>query len=140
MDTYENDASVFVFNPLGVKESGRKLRAPWMGPYRVCKKLSPVSYLLQDRQGRVSRAHVNRLTHATNLNECQDPEQGLFPDSRRMLRNLLKYDAQRGQYQVRRQGRNGFVWVDKSEVPDVVNRAYELSRGPGTEGDQLEVL
>jgi hypothetical protein len=34
-------------NPTGLVEEGWKLRAPWMGPYRIMDKLGPVSYVLK---------------------------------------------------------------------------------------------
>jgi hypothetical protein len=39
------------------------------------------------------------------------------------------------EYQVRKAGRNGFVWVGAKDLPDVVVKAYEVSRGEraGTE-------
>jgi hypothetical protein len=39
------------------------------------------------------------------------------------------------EYQVRKAGRNGFVWVGAEDLPDVVVSAYEMSRGEraGTE-------
>jgi hypothetical protein len=38
-------------------------------------------------------------------------------------------------YQVRRAGRNGFIWVGAEDLLDVVVKAYEMSRGEraGTE-------
>jgi hypothetical protein len=39
------------------------------------------------------------------------------------------------EYQVRKAGRNGFLWVGAEDFPDVVVKAYEMSRGEraGTE-------
>jgi hypothetical protein len=33
------------------------------------------------------------------------------------------------EYQVRKAGRNGFIWVGAEDLPDVVVNAYEMSRG-----------
>jgi hypothetical protein len=53
---------VFVYDEAGAVAQGRKLRLPWLGPYRVEKKLSDVSYVLcAENDARVARGHVNRM-------------------------------------------------------------------------------
>jgi transposase InsO family protein len=126
---YEVGDEVFVFHPPGLLEVGRKLQAPWRGPYRVDAKLSQVSYLLKDREGKVSRTHVNRLTSKKpDVRETQDPVQGLFPDSRRLLENVLTYDPQARKFKIKSRGRSGSTWVPETKLPDVVVRAYQLDR------------
>jgi hypothetical protein len=76
---FEVGDEVFVIHPPGLLEVGKKLRAPWRGPYIVDAKLCQVSYLLKDREGKVSRTHVNRLTSKKpGVRECQGPVQGIF--------------------------------------------------------------
>jgi hypothetical protein len=69
--------------------------------------------------------------------DASAPEQALWPDVRRVLRGVLGKRTVRDsvEYQVRKAGRNGFVWVGAEEFPDVVVEAYEMSRGEraGTE-------
>jgi Integrase zinc binding domain/Integrase core domain len=122
---YEVGDTVFVFHPPGLIDKGRKLVPPWLGPYVVQKKLSDISYLLTDREGKVSRVHVNRLTRTDqDLKETQNPVEGLFPDSRRLLRNVLEYDAIKKQFKTRSAGRRGYKWIDEPNLPDVVVTAY----------------
>jgi hypothetical protein len=105
---YEVGDEVFVFHPPGLLEVGRKLQAPWRGPYLVDAKLSQVSYLLKDREGKVSRTYVNRLTSKKpDVRETQDPVQGLFPDSRRLLENVLTFDPQARKFNIKSRGRSG---------------------------------
>jgi hypothetical protein len=37
------------------------------------------------------------------------------------------------EYQVRKVGRKGFVWVEADDLPDVVVNAFEVSRGDKAE-------
>jgi transposase InsO family protein len=83
---YKVGDAVFVTHPPGLLEVRRKLQAFWRGPYLVDAKLIQVSYLLKDREGKVSRTHVNRLTSKKpDVKETQDPVHSRFPDSRRPL-------------------------------------------------------
>jgi hypothetical protein len=52
-------------------------------------------------------------------------------DMRRVLQGVLSKRPVRDvvEYQVRRAGRNGFVWVGAEDLPDEVVKAYEMSRG-----------
>jgi hypothetical protein len=100
---------------------------PWLGPYVVQKRLSEISYLLADREGKISRVHVNRLTRTEqDLKETQNPLEGLFPDSRRLLRNVLEYDASKKQFKIPSAGRRGHKWIDERNLPDVIVKAYKL--------------
>jgi hypothetical protein len=93
----------------------------------VQKKLSEISYLLTDRMGKVSRVHVNRLTRThRDLKETQNPVEGLFPDSQRLLRNVLEYNAIKKQIKIRSAGRRGYKWIDERNLPDVIVTAYKL--------------
>jgi hypothetical protein len=124
---YEVGETVFVFNPPGLIEKGRKLVPPWLGPYVVQKKLSEISYLLTDRMGKVSRVHVNRIARTDqDLKETQNPVEGLFPDSRRLLRKVLEYNAIKKQFKIRSAGRRGYKWIDERNLPDVIVTAYKL--------------
>jgi hypothetical protein len=98
-----------------------------MGPYVMTEKVSEVAYLVEDRSGHTSRVHVNRLTRMDpGVEETQDPMVGKFPDSRRLLRKLMVYDAKRKRFKGRSKGRNGYIWSKDSNLPDVIVRAYKL--------------
>jgi hypothetical protein len=121
------DERVFVFHPPGLIEEGRKLVPPWLGPYVVKERLADVAYLVEDRSCQTSRVHVNRLTRMDpGVEETQDPMAGMFPDSRRLLRKLLGYDAVGKRFKVGSKGRNGFICTKESNLPDVIVKAYKL--------------
>jgi hypothetical protein len=84
-------------------------------------------------EGKTARVHFNRLKAVLDGREVDTsaPEQGLWPDVQRVLRGVLDKRTVRDgvEYQVRRAGRNGFVWVGAEDLPDVVVNAYEMSRG-----------
>ncbi|KAJ8903237.1 hypothetical protein NDN08_004347 [Rhodosorus marinus] len=80
---------VNVFYPPDVLGVGRKLSTPWLGPYRVQRRLGNVRYLLEGEQdpAKIARVHVNRLrAWDERFEETGDPRDGVFPDSRRLLR------------------------------------------------------
>jgi broad specificity phosphatase PhoE len=122
---------VLVYDKAGALAQGRKLRQPWLGPYRVEKRLSEVSYILRaENDARVARAHVNRMQGWTSDADenARKPEAGMWPDSRRTLRGILERREKESahEYKVRRAGRRGYVWVREADLPEVVIRAYEL--------------
>jgi hypothetical protein len=58
----EEGSKVLVYDEAGALAQGRKLRQPWLGPYRVEKRLSDVCYILRaENDARVARVHVNRI-------------------------------------------------------------------------------
>jgi hypothetical protein len=75
---------VLIWHPPGEVEVGRKLRVPWIGPYRIIDQHSPVSYSLKAEGGeKVARAHVNRLrkVEPEALVETSEPKDGHFEAS-----------------------------------------------------------
>lgn len=138
---FELGERVLLYHPPGEKESGRKLRVPWLGPYLVQEKHSSCGYTVRSElDGRLARVHVNRLKRVPSGRDvdAEQPQQGLWPDVRRVLRGVLDRrtrsgaavngsDQQGVEYKVRKAGRRGFVWVPRESLPDVVVRAYELS-------------
>jgi hypothetical protein len=84
-------------------------------------------------EGKTARVHVNRFKAVPDGREvdASAPEQGLWPDVRRVLRGVLsKMTVRDGvEYQVQRAGRNEFIWVGAEDLSDVVLNAYEMSRG-----------
>jgi hypothetical protein len=125
---------VLIFHPPGLVETGRKLRVPWIGPYRIVERQSDVSYVLRSEiEGKSARVHVNRLRKIAedeDLAETGDPITGIWPDSRRILRAVL--DTRRIgdeiEYKIVRQGRRGYVWVPAAALPDVVKTAYAMPK------------
>jgi hypothetical protein len=132
--SFEVGDRVLVWHPPGEVEVGRKLRVPWIGPYRVMDQHSPVSYSLKAEVGdKVARAHVNRLrkVEPEAVVETSQPKDGLWLDSRRLLRSILSSRTTadgRVQYQVKHAGRTRFVWEDASALPDVVKEAFRIAR------------
>jgi hypothetical protein len=94
---------------------------------------------VSELEGKTARVHINRLKAVPDGREVDASalEQGLWPDVRRVLRGVLSKRTVGDvvEYQVRKAGRNGFVWVGAKDLPDVVVKAYEVSRGEraGTE-------
>ena len=129
---------VMLYHPPGELEVGRKLRVPWLGPYRVVEKHSDCGYSIRSELGeKLARVHVNRLKKIPEglLAEAGSPQQGLWPDVRREVRGILakRGSGRRTEYKVRKAGRNGFVWTRKGDLPDVVVAAYEMSMKDRTE-------
>jgi hypothetical protein len=62
------------------------------------------------------------------LQETSDPQQGVFPDSRRLLRKWLNYDPQDKLLKVRCKGRRGFMRVDENQLPENIVKKYKLDR------------
>jgi transposase InsO family protein len=59
---FEEGIRVLVYDEADALAQGRKLRQPWLGPYRVEKRLSDVSYILRaENDASVARVHVNRM-------------------------------------------------------------------------------
>jgi hypothetical protein len=94
---------------------GRKLRVPWIGPYRAIERHSPVLYaLVSEIGGTEARTHVNRLkkVESKTLAETAALEDGLWPDLRRLVREILeRCEADDGtvQYQVKHAGSTGYI-------------------------------
>jgi hypothetical protein len=122
---------IFVESPDPV---GRKLLPPWIGPFRLTERLSSVGFLAspEGSLGGVARVHVNRLRkYPEYAVETQDPRDGLYPDSRRMLRMIQghqqvekavgTHDLQLKKRAVRRRG---YTWVSEQDLPTVVVKAY----------------
>jgi hypothetical protein len=134
MCSYAVGDRVLIYHTPGEMESGRKIRVPWIGPYRITEQHSAVGYsAVSELEGKTERVHVNRLKAVPDGREVDAsvPEQGLWPDVRRVLRGVLSNRTVRDvvEYQVRKAGRNGFVWVGAEDLPDVVVKAYEISYG-----------
>jgi hypothetical protein len=125
---------VLIFHPPGLVETGRKLRVPWIGPYRIVESQSDVSYVLRSEiEGKSARVHVNRLRKIAkdeDLAETGDPLTGMWPDSRRILSAVLETReiGDRVEYNILGQGRRGYVWVPAAALPDVVKTAFAMSK------------
>jgi transposase InsO family protein len=129
---FEQGDRVLLFYPPGQVEQGRKLRSPWLGPYRVKEKLSPISYMLESEATKeVARVHVNRLrTFSEAFAEVGSPQAGVFPDSRRMALRVIDSAGEKGdrRFKVVSPGRTGFVWKAEAELPEIVVKSYDLAQ------------
>jgi transposase InsO family protein len=122
---------IFVESPDPV---GRKLLPPWMGPFRLTERLSSVGFVAspEGSLGGTARVHVNRLRkYPESAVETQDPRDGMYPDSRRMLRMIQGHQhVQQAdgtvelQLKKRAVGRRGYTWVPEHDLPTVVVKAY----------------
>jgi hypothetical protein len=95
----DEGSRVLVYDEDGALAQGQKLRQPWLGRYRVQKRLSDVSYILRGKNdARVARVHVNRIRGWTSGAEenTRKPEAGRWPDSRRTLRGILERREKEG--------------------------------------------
>ena len=132
LKSYEVGEEVYVFNIMGLTCQGRKLRPPWFGPYKIIEKLSDLGYIIKGVvNGAIARTHVNRLRRSSTMQaESEDPMEGMFPDSFRILRSLLdsRGSGQEREFKLRSVGRNGYVWLPEAEVPEVVIAAYDLRK------------
>jgi hypothetical protein len=92
---------------------------------------------VSELEGKTVRIHFNRLKAVPDGREVNvsAPEQGLWPDVRRVLRGVLSKRTVRNvvKYQVWKAGRNGFLWVGAEDLPEGVVKAYEMSRGERAE-------
>jgi hypothetical protein len=118
---------VLVYDEAGAVVQGRMLRLPWLGPYCVEKKLSDVSYVLcAENNARVARVHVNRMRRWDSKAEenAREPEAGMWPDSRRVLRGILERREKevKREYRVRHAERQGYVWVPEVDLPKLLSR------------------
>jgi hypothetical protein len=91
--SYSVGDPILLYYSTGEIEQGRKLRVPWLGPYRVVARHSSVAYTirseLDDSEG---TTHVNRLkkiTEDSDLSDVRRPQYGMWPDVRRVLRGIL---------------------------------------------------
>jgi Integrase core domain len=123
---YEVGDRVLLYQSQGAMEQGRKLRVPWLGPYRVVARQSSVGYTIKSEMSELeARVHVNRLrmiADDTDLSDVNQPKSGIWPDTKLILRSILsrKENDRGAEYQVRRRGRNGFISVPDIAIPDVV--------------------
>jgi hypothetical protein len=117
---FEEASRVLVYDEAGALAQRRKLRQPWLGPYRVEKRLSDVSYILRaENDARVARVHVDQMRGWTSGAEenARKPEAGMWPDSQRLLRGILELQEKEGarEYKVRHAGRRGYIWVREAD-------------------------
>jgi hypothetical protein len=128
----EGERVLLLLHPPELVGQGRKLRTPWLLPYRVKEKLSPIGYLLESEVTKeVARVHVNRMkTFPEEFAELGSPQTRVFPDSRRMaLRDIDSVSDDGGRrFKVISPGRTGFVWKAENELPTVIVKAFDLSQ------------
>lgn len=93
-------------------------------------KHSDLGYLIKEVVNKViARKHMNRMRRASNMQAGRrDPVEGMIPYSFRMLRNVLDSRGsgkERG-FKLRSVESNGYIWIGKTKVSEVVIVAYDL--------------
>jgi hypothetical protein len=114
-------------------ERVRKLRVPGLGPYVAMERQSAVGYVPESVVGgKRARVHVNRLRKIDleTLQETEEPREGMWADTRRVLRGLAGERTGQGgaDFKVRSRGRSGFTWRKEEDLPDIAVKAYRMSR------------
>lgn len=108
---YEVGDRVLVYYNEGDVEKGRKLRCPWIRPYRVTSKVPATNYILSgEATGTEAQSHVNRMAKFYEMvSEDASKVGGLFSDTRKYIRSILDMRIKGGQCQlnVLHSGRNG---------------------------------
>lgn len=129
---YEIGDRVMIFNPRHCVERGRKLKFPWIGPYRIDEKLTSVAYMVRSEiGGHLARVHVNRLrAFDDDVNETGDPLDGVFPDSRRIIQSIIDVKARKDKrkFKVKAVFSNTPVWIDEEELPSLIVKEYDAIR------------
>jgi hypothetical protein len=109
MFSYAVGDRVLIYHTHGETESGRILRVPWIGAYRITERHLAVWYFaLSELEGKTAHVHINHFKAVPERREvdASGPEQGLWPDVRRVLRGVLSRRTVRDgvEYQVRKAG------------------------------------
>ena len=63
---YTPGDSVWLYSPVPQRGTSRKLYHPWTGPFKVVKKISDVTYRIQQQQGK----RVRKIVHFDRLKPC----------------------------------------------------------------------
>jgi transposase InsO family protein len=136
---------VLVHHPSLETMTGRKLYGPWTGPYRITGRLGEVGYLLcAEQDGSETKVHVNRLRafDETFVETCNPPAyRSIFPDTARLLRSIMgvrTVPAKDGapaarEFQIKKAGRRGYIWVPEKDLPTVVVASYDFRRAASPE-------
>jgi hypothetical protein len=114
-------------------EHGRKRRVPWLGPHVARERQSAVGYVPESVvAGKRARVHVNRLRKSDleTLQETEDPREGMWPVTRRVLRGLAGERMGQGgaEFKARSCGRAGVTWKKEEDPPDIAVKAYRMVR------------
>lgn len=131
---YEEGDRVYLYDGVVKTADGRKLRTPWRGPYVNTKRLSPTGVMLSAAvrgAKRIAPCHVNRLHRVGDKAvESREPTEGVYPDSRRLLRKIIGDEGRPGNklYRVVRMGRKGYSLNPAETLPEIVVKAYPLSK------------
>lgn len=130
------------------KAIGRKIIKPWLGPYKIVKRLGRVGYELKSEVGdKVTRAHANRLRKIRDeIVETGEPRDGVFPDSLRMLGRISAVktvlDSSGGArrlFKVSMRGKGNSSWTPETDLPEVVVKLYDRRRSERTDRSERAV-
>ena len=126
---FEIEDRVMVFYPRLQMEKGRKLKTPWLGPYRIEEILTRISYIVRSEIGyEVARVHVNRLRRIDEeVRETGDPLDGIFPDSRRIIQDIVTVKRKSGKrwFKINGKLRTGAEWVREENLPELIVAEYD---------------
>ena len=93
------------------------------------KSFSNISFIHKSEvEGQTARAHVNILRRfSPELKETRDPIEGAFLDTRRIIRTILDDEEREDEryFRIRAARRRGVKWVNDSDLPEVVVKAYD---------------
>lgn len=129
-------------------KEGNKVIKPWIGPYVVIGRLGRVGHQLKSEMGsKIVRVHANRLRRIPDgVIESGDPEDGMFPDSLRVLERISgtqtrenKEGQEERHFKVRIAGQRGANWTAESDLPEAVVEFWDLRHtSRGEQGDTEE--
>jgi len=80
-EPYEVDDLVWLLNPAVPRGASRKLNCPWIGPLRVVKKLSDVTYHIQNTEGNGMLYILIDLSLVTQIQQRSHPASNTVPIS-----------------------------------------------------------
>lgn len=89
-----------------------------------------ISYQKSDEWSSSKNTRQSSTTLKYLQAQCGDPREGMFPDSFRILRNLLysRGSEKDREFKLISVGRNGYVWISEADLPEVVVAAYDLKK------------
>lgn len=149
-ELYEVGDRVLLWSIKLNKEEGKKIVKPWIGPYTVKEKIGRVGYELKSEIGyKTVRVHAIRLRKIPpGVIETGEPEDGLFPDSLRILGRISGTQVRKNKatrqderhFKVRISGSRSSCWTPESDLPTTVVKLFDIGNGVGNAQTSLESI